>query len=53
MRQPTIEEGKEVPVEGDEDEENQKNLDMPVMPTYSYICIRVSYSSLLLHCSLN
>jgi len=42
MRQPATEEGKEPTAEGEEDEENQKGLLMPVMPTYSYVCIRVS-----------
>lgn len=43
MRQTTsTEEGKEVPVEGEEDEENQKDLSMPALPTYAYVCIRVS-----------
>ena len=45
MRQPTsTEEGKEVKAEGDEDEENQIDLGMPALPTYAYVCIRVSPS---------
>jgi hypothetical protein len=44
MRQPTsTEEGKEAPVvEGEGDEENQEDLGMPALPTYAYVCIRVS-----------
>ena len=44
MRQPNVEEGKEAPpLEGEEDEENLNKPQIPVLPTYSYVCIRVSF----------